>query len=136
MAVAEYVMGYKWLSSQEGCSELFPPDDVDGAKALFGLSDRCVFSNRKYYGAPFSGAITFAWEVVSRMSELGFDSEIGFKDGKPFAHFFKLLDSRNALPCKCVIVDYAETVPEAICLAALEAVGHPFVVEEPVNASA
>ncbi len=104
--VAEKVMGFKPCSDPIGkcdAAHMSPPLCWDGSELK-----------------PYSTNISAAWEVVEKVSLLGWERALGkTRDGEWCTLYHDLLDSDH----RCDFSTRGESAPHAICLAALNAVG-------------
>jgi hypothetical protein len=139
-AVAERVMGWVWMSRiNEGSAWLFPPDSKDVDTGKTGIFGEPIFTRSYWpyshgsivgplttydgvsrksesYEPHYSESIEAAMQVVEKMREQGWSFACTLYEGKlPYASFCKgtVATSRNA---------EADSLPEAICRAALSAV--------------
>lgn len=111
--VAEKVMGWQ------------QPNHLGHADicASWGPSKMCTCDGELRW-PPYSTSIAAAWQVVEKLESIGFDFMCGIsKRGRPFQNSasFRLGDKEEP---SYKNVEVWETMPLAICLAALKAVGY------------
>ena len=68
-------------------------------------------------------SMSSAWQVVEKMREQGWWPDIDYRPAGWFCTLYPPNERGLAAQIDGMIVEYADTAPEAICLAALAAVG-------------
>ena len=111
--VAEKVMGWTWAETNEGLEGLFPPQEF----AIHGFKPILIFNDLGHlHGMPeYSTDITPAWEVAEKFDNMTL-RKMREADGNVRHSVYMWLENIINNP---MIMYKADTLPEAICKAAL-----------------